>query len=88
MKRFEEDYNSYVFTTKDILSGAAAILHVSHDIEGDWQFLEMGNVSESDARVVSLGEIVELDSTVLEVADLPVGSVAVRDDRNSSWKIV
>lgn len=88
MKQFEEGLNTHIFTTKYVLKGDSPIVYVSHDDDGDWQFLgKENNLKEEDAMVISLGEMIEYDSTILEIADLPKGQEAVRKDRNTQWEI-
>ena len=83
---FADPPNCAVFSVRDIVFRDRPILFVSHDDDGDWQFLTGERVREKDATVVSLGEIVELDRTLLELADLPSGWIATRPSANSSWK--
>jgi len=62
--------------------------YVSHDDDdGTWQFHPFdGQASAQHAAVTSLRQIVAIDSTVSELADLPLGWHAQRDDRNSPWE--
>ena len=86
-KRFKEDLQTYVFTTRFVIENNSDITCVTHDHEGDWQFMSDDEFNESDARVVSLQEILELDSTLLKLADLPIGYEANRKDKFSNWEI-
>ena len=40
----------------------------------------------TDAKLVSLSEIVATDQSLLELADLPLGWVATRDNAGSRWQ--
>lgn len=83
---FRESRNQASFTQRQILEEAAPILLVAHDVsDGTWQFLDGGDVIMEDARVVGLGEIVKLDPSIAELSDLPLGFVAVREDRGAPW---
>lgn len=76
-----------VITDKHIIEDGMPILHVSHDSDdGSWQFLTGTSVSEYDARVVALREMVQHDPTICEIADLPLGWIAWREDRRSTWQ--
>ena len=68
------------------MDGSKPILYVVHDEEGDWQFLDGGDVSEEDANLVSLESITELDPTVNALADLPTGWAAERAAADKSWE--
>lgn len=39
-KRYKEDIQTYVFTTRFVLEDNSDITCVTHDHEGDWQFHE------------------------------------------------
>jgi len=89
-KKFPMALNTAVFTTKHVMKEGSPITLVSHEIDGDWQF--MGNEPIVDypavAMIVSLGEIIKKDKSVLKVADLPSGYQATRMDKSSKWEIV
>jgi hypothetical protein len=86
-EKFNEPENTAVITTDDIMNGLRPILRVSHDADdGCWQFLDGLPVDIGKAKVVALSEIVQLDPTLLEVADLPLGWVAERNDESGSWR--
>lgn len=89
MKTFTEDLNMAVITTKFVLEKDTPILHIFHyEDDGSWQFSgNESNLNDEDFRVVSLEEIIALDSSVLEVADLPLGGEAQREDIGNSWEI-
>ncbi|WP_254513959.1 hypothetical protein [Anatilimnocola floriformis] len=73
-------------TLKRITSGEKPILYVTHDDEGDWQFLDGGDVSEKDATIISLKQIEELDPTIKAILDLPPGWSAVRVAKDKPWR--
>jgi hypothetical protein len=74
-------------TLRSIISGAAPILYVSHDLEDDgWQFLDGRTFDRADAALVGLGEIVRRDPSVSELADMPPGWVATRETKQSPWR--
>lgn len=81
------NYNIYVFTTKFVVKEKSPIVHVTHDKDGDWQFLGAEeNISESDAMIVSLGEIIQIDESIVKVLDMPEGKDAVRGSINDKWE--
>ncbi len=83
---FQDATNTAVITLRRIMDGSKPILYVVHDEEGDWQFLDGGDVSEEDANLVSLESITELDPTVNALADLPTGWAAERTAADKSWE--
>jgi hypothetical protein len=87
MKRFDDDLNTAVITTKYVLEGISPIISVFHYDDGTWQFSGYEeNLPDEDYRVLSLAEIIQMDSSVLEIADLPFESEAHRETKSSPWE--
>jgi len=82
---FSDPPDRRVFTTRFVLDKDFPILIVSHDPDGEWEFLCGTTDKPKDARQVLLGEVVDLDERLLEVADLPVGWRARRSDPGGPW---
>jgi hypothetical protein len=81
---FHEGKNLACFTTKQVLAGSPILL-VSHDEEGDWQFL-CGTTNEpSECVLVCLREMLARDGTIAQVADLPAGWMAERPNVGAAW---
>ena len=88
MKKFIDDLNTAVITTKYVLEGKSSILFVFHYDDGYWQFSGPEvDLPDEDYRLVSLEEIISMDATVLEIADLPYEGEAYREDIGLPWKI-
>lgn len=84
---FTDEPNVMVMTTKNIVNNKNTILSVWHDADdGMWQFLDATDIKEEDAMLISLEEIVNIDDSVKEVLDLPLGWVAWREQKGSTWK--
>jgi hypothetical protein len=89
--RFADPPDTGVFTTRQTFVEGAQLALVSHDIEGDWQFLhdEEGADDElrdeSDLMLVRLQEVVDRFPAVAQLADLPVGWIAVRQTSDGPW---
>lgn len=85
--KFCDVENTFVFTTRQVVSENMPILYVSHDEDdGAWQFHHGENVSIEDAMVVSLAKMVDLDDTLNQLFDLPLGWIAIRKSRNDFWE--
>ncbi len=83
---FHEGKNRAVFTTRPVLEDAHPILLVTHDRDGDWQFL-CGTTNEpEEGRIVSLGCVLERDCSLARVADLPEGWRAYRTTTRAAWR--
>jgi hypothetical protein len=81
---FHEGKNRACFTTRRVIDGLPILL-VSHDKDGDWQFL-CGTTNETkDSALVCLGEMLGTDGTLSEVADLPEGWMAERRMIGDTW---
>jgi len=60
----------------------------THDINGDWQFVhatKMRTETWTTRASFTLGHVVEFDSSVAELATLPHGWRADRDDLGAPW---
>ena len=89
MKKFQDDLNTAVITTKYVLNGSSDILFVNHYDDGFWEFLGIeDNLLDEDFKIISLEEILNIDSSVTEISDLTHEGKAFREDKNSPWKII
>jgi hypothetical protein len=85
---FAEGKNRAVFTTKPVIQKGHPILLVSHDTEGDWQFLCGTTNRPKDGMVVCLGEMLKRDPSIGKLADLPEGWTASRKSVKARWQRV
>ena len=86
IRKFNEDLNVAVFTTKFILIDKLPILNVyHHEEDGAWEFTGAQVAKEKDYMLVSLKKIIDYDHSVLDLVDLPLGSQAHRKDKESPW---
>ena len=83
---FQDAENTAVISLIRIVDGSQPILYVVHDEDGDWQFLDGGDVSEEDAAMVSLRNVCERDPSIKLLADLPVGWAAERATVEQEWE--
>jgi hypothetical protein len=83
--RFSDPPDRRVYTTRFVLEEGLPILLVSHDPDGEWEFLCTTTDDLKDAREVSLAFVVNMDPRVAEVADLPVAWRAFRDSPEAPW---
>jgi len=78
--------NMAVYTTRDIIEKGEPILIVTHDQDdGAWQFHTSNTTWATDARIVALEEIVFQDPSVVELSDLPIVWIAMRDSNAGPW---
>lgn len=82
---FLEPKNTGVFTTTPVIEGQLPILHVSHDQDGDWQFLCGTTQRTEDAKLVCLSEMIEMHPSLAELATLPAGWYAERSTIDDPW---
>ena len=83
---FPESPSLGVWTTRGIADGAESILLVSHEDDGDWQFLPGTPVDLEDGVAVHLEHIVHRHPEVRELGNLPRGWAAERDGVSDPWK--
>ena len=82
---FSDPTNAAAFTTTRVLREGLPVLLVSHDQDGDWQFMCTTTNDTADGLVVCLGCAYQRDRTIGEVADLPAGWQAWRDYVGGPW---
>jgi hypothetical protein len=84
--RFSEPENTACFSCDHVVSGQKPILYVSHDAEGDWQFLCGGDDhTEANAKVISLKEVTMIDPSVNDLYEMPQGVAAGREQVGAKW---
>ena len=87
-KKFSDNVNTAVFTTKYILEKHSPILYVFHyEDDGAWSFSGHEDCHNGDYRVISLEEMISIDNSILDLVDMPYGYRAKRADINSPWII-
>jgi hypothetical protein len=82
---FYDPENLATFTLRQIMDKRQPILRVSHDHDGDWQFLGWETPKEEDAMLVCLSEVVIRDPSVKVLVDLPMGWRALRRTVEDEW---
>lgn len=89
-KKFPDPLNKAVFTTVHVMTDNSLITLISHELDGDWQFMGAEPIDDYTkvAMVVGLGEIIKKDKSILRVADLPKGYQATRVNKKDKWKII
>lgn len=78
--------NAEVITTRPILEDGLPIRLVARDADdGSWQILCGTTNDTSEGRVACFGCLFEKDTTLAELADLPAGWHAQRDEVGGAW---
>jgi hypothetical protein len=74
-------------TTRHVIDSGLPILCVVHYSEDhSWAFLCGTTDATEDGRVISMDEALRRDPTLREIADLPPGWVASRDQVGGDWR--
>ena len=82
---FPDASNTAAFTSSQVLNGAPILL-VTHDHDGEWQFLH-GEVTEQDeCRLICLGCAYDRDNAIGILAELQGGWMASRASAESTWE--
>ncbi len=85
---FTDTETTACFTQRQIVDQGHPILLVAHDADdGCWQFLDgSDNLKLADGLLVTLGKMIERDPSLAEIADLPMGWIAMRDTLGAPWQ--
>ena len=78
--------NATAYTTQEVFDGRKPILLVTHELDGDWQFLDGGVFDFDQGIAVHLAHIVESQPELSELADLPSGWAAERGSEEHGWE--
>ncbi len=85
--KFQDPPNLAVIVHRTVLYSGEWIAYVSHDADdGGWQFHSREVLTAEEAAVVSLQNILELDAGIADLADLPMGWHAWREEPASTWQ--
>jgi len=85
--RFKEPESKACFTCDHILKGERPILFVSHDANGDWQFMcGQNDHTDKNAKLISLVQATELDPTVNDLYEMPMDFGADRKSVKDKWE--
>jgi hypothetical protein len=82
---FAEPENALVFCCEHVLKRERPILRVSHDHDGDWQFLCGESHAGGKPHIICMGCALERDGTLVAIADLEAGWGADRESQSSKW---
>ncbi len=86
---FDDPPNVATITVRQILDGTRPVLLVVHDADDScWQFLTGEPFEVADGMVVGLKTMVEHDPSLAELADLPLGWRAWREQPGGPWQRV
>lgn len=66
--------------------GRLPVLQVTHDAEGDWQFLDATTEQPGQCKLLCLGCVIERDLTLAQLGDLPRGWSAYRAGIGAPWE--
>lgn len=77
-----------VFTTRAVFNKEKPVNLVIHDMDGDWQFLNIDELlDESNALIISMEEAIAINVSIKNVLSfLEVGTFAVLNEDND-WDI-
>jgi hypothetical protein len=89
---FSDSQDFGVYTTRQVFVDGEPVSLVSHDLDGDWQFLhdddgdDDGELrDEEDLLLVRLRDVVERFPDIKQLADLPIGWMASRETSDAPW---
>ena len=85
---FSEPVNSAVYTCRHVMTENSPILHIAHDMNGDWQFLcnHCGQKLDlNKVMIVALSDVYKKHNEIEILNHLKLGTQAFRQDENSEW---
>jgi hypothetical protein len=83
---FKDAVSTAAFCTTHVAQRRLPALWVSHDTNGDWQFLDDSTDDPGEPVLLCLGCVLESDATLAQISDLPRGWSALRETVGGSWE--
>jgi len=84
--KFPDSPHTGAYLSNTVDAGEEAVTYVSHDSDGDWQFLGDKMNEGGDPVLSCLHHPVDRDRSLEELHDLPLGWYATRETPTSSWE--
>jgi hypothetical protein len=78
--------NAVAYCTARVARDRFPVLRVSHDMDGDWQFLDATTDEPGECVLLCLGCVLERDPTLAQISDLPAGWSAYRSETGAEWE--
>ncbi len=78
------DDDPRAFVMREVFDGVP-VTRVFHEADGDWQYLTDGEVSPAAAQLIPQSHVYETDPSLRELASMPPGTWAVRENRGAPW---
>ena len=90
---FLDSPDTGVYTTRQVYVEGQPLSLVSHDLDGDWQFLHDEDAADEEAELrdpddlmlVHFRHVVDRFPEVEQLADLPIGWFAWRESADQVW---
>ena len=82
---FPDNADTLSYCTGKVAHEHFPVLRVTHDHDGDWQFLDATTDDPGEPVLVCLGCVYERDATLSDIADLPRGWCAYRSAIGADW---
>lgn len=84
--KFQDDPHTTAYLSTTVHNEEEEVTYVSHDKDGDWQFLGDKMSEGGGPVIVCLHHPIDIDSTLAELHDLPPGWYAERDKPGEPWR--
>lgn len=83
---FENPVNAISYCTAKVARQLSPVRQVSHDWDGDWQFLDATTDEPEECVILCMGCVFERDPSLREIANLPIGWSAFRQEIGAAWE--
>lgn len=83
---FHASLDTVAFCTAKVAREGFPALRVTHDHNGDWQFLDATTEEPGECVLLCFGCVFERDATLAEIAGLPAGWTTSREEIGAGWE--
>ena len=80
------DRSATAYSTDAVVARERPILLVVHQVDGDWQFLDGGDVDVAQGVALHVAHVIDAHPEVAHLADLSPGWAADRESDEGQWE--
>lgn len=82
---FSDEVDTATYCTAKVARLGFPVLRVTHEEDGDWQFLDATTEDPGECVLLCLGCVLESDPSLAQIGDLPRGWSACRSEVGADW---
>ena len=82
---FDQAPHVACITSRSVLTGSPVLVVTRYEDDGSWAFMDAGPFDTANAMLVAMSTVLDRHPELMEIAELPPGWSATRNDANAPW---